>query len=281
METYNNLIETSRKIKEAVEEGKEYKFRSYYNASEMVKDLSDTYTILKELYDKDKFTFKAVDASCNLTKEVDDPLTAIQPLFLCNIFGVNDLEKLEHKDRPGMLGTIVASVLSDKIRELSNSEYGIDDIANKKEDYLTIFSVASAYLNKNKKLSSYGLTSEESKTIEIIKNNYLELARSEGLEIIIDCEGLLGEDLINKIISYLNIIKIAIPIILIVFGIIDFIKAIFAGNEEQMKKAQKDFIKRIGIAILIFFVPTIVNFILGLANKVWNFIEPSSCGLFE
>lgn len=119
------------------------------------------------------------------------------------------------------------------------------------------------------------------KKLETIKNDYLELAGSEELEIIVDCEGLLGEDLINKINSYLNIIGIAIPIILIGFGIIDFTKAVFAGNEEQIKKAQKDFIKRLEIAILIFFVPTIVNLILSLANKVWDFIEPNSCGLFK
>lgn len=281
LEKYTNLMETSRKMKEAVDEGKEYKFSGPYTASEMVEDLSETYTILKELLDKDKFTFKAVDESCNLTKEVDDPLTAMQPKFLCDVFGVNNLEKLENKTSEGMLGTIVASILSNKIQELSNSEYGIDDIANKKEEYLTLFSVASAYLNKNKNLLSYGLTSDETKKLETINNDYLELAGSEELEIIVDCEGLLGEDLINKINSYLNIIGIAIPIILIGFGIIDFTKAVFAGNEEQMKKAQKDFIKRLEIAILIFFVPTIVNLILSLANKVWNFIEPNSCGLFK
>lgn len=46
-----------------------------------------------------------------------------------------------------------------------------------------------------------------------------------------------------------------------------------------MKKAQKQFIKRIAIAILIFFVPTILNLLLTLANKVWPIIVPSTCGI--
>ena len=60
-----------------------------------------------------------------------------------------------------------------------------------------------------------------------------------GMEVIIDCEDLIGEDLRKKIGSYLNIVKIAVPIILIGFGIIEFTKAIFAGDEDKMKKAQK------------------------------------------
>ena len=48
-----------------------------------------------------------------------------------------------------------------------------------------------------------------------------------------------------------------------------------------MKKAQKNFLLRIGIAVIFFLTPTIVDFLLGLANKVWNFIEPGSCGIFN
>ena len=97
----------------------------------------------------------------------------------------------------------------------------------------------------------------------------------------VDCKSLLGEGLINKINSYVNIVKIAIPIILIGFGVADFSKAVFAGDDEQMKSSQKKFIKRIGIAVVIFLVPTFINLLLGLANKVWTTISPDSCGIFE
>ena len=107
------------------------------------------------------------------------------------------------------------------------------------------------------------------------------MSKSFGTETVISCDDLFSDNLRNKIGSYLNIVKIAVPIILIGFGIIDFTKAIFAGDEDKMKKAQKDFIVRLGIAVLFFLVPTMVDLLLGLANKVWYFIEPGSCGIFD
>ena len=86
--------------------------------------------------------------------------------------------------------------------------------------------------------------------------------------------------MIDKIKSYTNIIKIVVPIILLGFGIVDFAKAVFSGSDDDMKKSQKNFIKRLGIAILIFFVPTIIDLLLAVANKVWGIISPDSCGLF-
>lgn len=115
-----------------------------------------------------------------------------------------------------------------------------------------------------------------------LKLKFETLVREKNLNIypIVDCKSLLGQDLIDKINSYLNIIKIAVPIILIAFGIIEFTKAVFAGDEESMKKAQKSFIKRLVIAVLIFLTPTLINLLLGLANKVWLTISPNACGLF-
>lgn len=112
-----------------------------------------------------------------------------------------------------------------------------------------------------------------------LSGDYAKMAKNKGLSFIYDCESLLGSDLINKINSYLDIIKIIIPLILIGFGVIDFTKAIFSG-EENMKKAQKNFMTRIFISILIFLTPTLVNLILKLANIVWQNISPNSCGLF-
>lgn len=96
----------------------------------------------------------------------------------------------------------------------------------------------------------------------------------------VTCRSLIGSDLYNKLMTYVNAIKIAIPILLIAFGIIDFTKAMFSNNDEQMEKAKKTFIKRLSFAILIFFIPTIVDLILRLGSKVWTTISPDSCGLF-
>ena len=129
--------------------------------------------------------------------------------------------------------------------------------------------------------NAYFLNADQTERIKVLLDKFETLVEKEVLDIypVTSCEGLLGEGLINRINSYLNIIKIAVPIILIGFGIIEFTKAIFSENEDTMKKAQKQFIKRIAIAILIFFVPTILNLLLTLANKVWPIIVPSTCGI--
>ena len=79
-----------------------------------------------------------------------------------------------------------------------------------------------------------------------------------------DCNTLINKetwDILNFIIS---VIKIAVPILLIVLVIKDFVTAAAAGKEEEMKKAQSTAIKRIIIAVIIFFIPMIINIIAGL-----------------
>ncbi len=62
----------------------------------------------------------------------------------------------------------------------------------------------------------------------------------------------------------LGIVKIAIPILLIVLGTVDFIKAMVAQDDQQMKKAQGAFVKRLIIGVVIFFVPMIMKFLLSI-----------------
>lgn len=57
-------------------------------------------------------------------------------------------------------------------------------------------------------------------------------------------------------------VKYIIPVILIVLGILDFIRAITKDKEEEMKKAQDKFIKRLIAAALIFIIPFIIGFVL-------------------
>ena len=90
------------------------------------------------------------------------------------------------------------------------------------------------------------------------------------------CKDLFGEDFLKKLNKYLNIVKIAVPIILIGYGVLDFSKAMFSG-EDDMKKAQKNFLLRILAAILFFLLPIFVNLVLTLGNKVWSNINPDIC----
>lgn len=58
------------------------------------------------------------------------------------------------------------------------------------------------------------------------------------------------------------IIKIAIPIILIILGMLDLLKGVTASKEDEIKKAQNMFFKRLIAAILVFFVVTIVQLLI-------------------
>lgn len=86
--------------------------------------------------------------------------------------------------------------------------------------------------------------------------------------------------------TFMVIIKIAVPILLVISGMISFLKVTFAGNvDDEMKKAKSKLINNILAAVIIFFVISIVNFAVSLvAGKgsaimdcVNCFISPEKC----
>ena len=85
----------------------------------------------------------------------------------------------------------------------------------------------------------------------------------------IDPCDLISENLMGYINEALKYIRIFVPILLLVLVVMDFLKAAFSSTEDAMKKTQAKTIKRIVIAVIIFFVPTIVNLILNLTNDIW------------
>ena len=64
-----------------------------------------------------------------------------------------------------------------------------------------------------------------------------------------------------------TLIEIAVPIIIIIFGMIDLIKAITAGKEDELKKAQMVVVKRLILGVLVFFVFVLVKLIVGVVEK--------------
>ncbi len=70
--------------------------------------------------------------------------------------------------------------------------------------------------------------------------------------------------LVGKLI---NIIKIVIPIIIIVLAMLDLGKAVMAGEEKEIKEAQKMLIKRLIYGVVIFFVVTLVQVVFNLVGQ--------------
>ncbi|HIT22448.1 MAG TPA: hypothetical protein IAB56_05760 [Candidatus Scybalousia intestinigallinarum] len=87
----------------------------------------------------------------------------------------------------------------------------------------------------------------------------------------LSCEGILGDDLLDKIDELFGYIKIAAPIILIVLGSVDFGQVVLTegtDNKDALKKATSKFIKRAIICVAIFFVPTILSYILHFVDGI-------------
>lgn len=65
----------------------------------------------------------------------------------------------------------------------------------------------------------------------------------------------------------LMVFKIAIPILLIVFGMIDLGKAVIASKDDAIEKATQTLIKRLIAGVVIFFIPFLVGAIFNLIDS--------------
>ena len=61
------------------------------------------------------------------------------------------------------------------------------------------------------------------------------------------------------------IIQIAVPVLLVIFGSIDFLKAVIGQKDDEIKKGQQTFIKRLIAAVIVFFVVAIVRLLVSFA----------------
>jgi len=80
--------------------------------------------------------------------------------------------------------------------------------------------------------------------------------------------------------TIVDLLKIGVPVLLIVFGMLDFGKAVMAQKEDEIKKSQMLFVKRLLSAALVFFVFIIVEVIFNLVanddpdkTTVWNCVN--------
>lgn len=61
-----------------------------------------------------------------------------------------------------------------------------------------------------------------------------------------------------------TILQILTPVALIVWGTVDLLKGIIAGDEKKISAAKKPFIQRLISAVIIFLIPFIVNWAITL-----------------
>ncbi len=61
------------------------------------------------------------------------------------------------------------------------------------------------------------------------------------------------------------LIQYGVPLLLIIFGMLDLGKAVIASKEDEIKKGQQMFIKRLIAAVIVFFVVAVVKLVVTLA----------------
>ncbi len=108
---------------------------------------------------------------------------------------------------------------------------------------------------------------------EALSLNSFQVLDNEGVKV----EELHCEDVpkVYEVVQMLfNYVKIIIPLLLIIFVMIDLVKATASGSADEMKKAQKSAMTRAFAAIAIFFLPSIINLVLRFAG-IYN----GTCGV--
>lgn len=66
--------------------------------------------------------------------------------------------------------------------------------------------------------------------------------------------------------TLVDMIMIIIPILVVIFGLLDLGKAVMSQKEDDIKKNQGLLVKRIIIALLVFFVVALVQFVVSLVG---------------
>ena len=84
-----------------------------------------------------------------------------------------------------------------------------------------------------------------------------------------DCTGYLGNVNDKESVAYFlqqifNIMKYLGPLFCLVFSVVDFVKAAASQDKEALAKAGKTTFKRVILAMCLFFIPVLINYIFPL-----------------
>lgn len=158
-----------------------------------------------------------------------------------------------HDDMDGATIQFVAKNNSNSNNNSSSSSSGSNNNSNS--------SSSSGNNNSSNSSSFSGSSSSSTSGSSLINNN------AEDLNL---CTSMKDSGLLEQVKTIYDIFRIAVPIIIIGFGVIDFSKGVFASDEEQMKKTQKKFMQRLLIGVAFFLVPAILGLLLKIANAIWS-----------
>lgn len=95
--------------------------------------------------------------------------------------------------------------------------------------------------------------------------NLLQAAKTTTVEATTFCNSIPGE--VKNIVHMIYLaIQILTPLLLVIFGAVDMIRALTQQKEDEIKKAQSGLIKKVIVAIIVFLVLTIAQWVVQLAS---------------
>ena len=96
------------------------------------------------------------------------------------------------------------------------------------------------------------------------------------------CESILPNVMIdtkipNTVHTIIVVIKIAVPVLLVIFGMLDLFKGVTAQKEDEIKKSQQLFVKRLITGAIIFFVISVVQLLVSFIAGDEGIMNCASC----
>ena len=89
-----------------------------------------------------------------------------------------------------------------------------------------------------------------------------------------NCNTYINEDMKEFLQSVFTVLKIAAPVLVLIFSFKEFLPAIMSGKQDDIKKAGKNLTIRLIAALLLFIIPTIINILLDLIGN-----SSGNCGI--
>ena len=84
------------------------------------------------------------------------------------------------------------------------------------------------------------------------------------------CEGLRSTFIVIG--HLVRLAKILVPIVIILFGMLDFFRAVTAAKEDEIKKSARTLLFRALAGVCIFFLPALIDFLFSMVDG-WNQYE--------
>lgn len=174
------------------------------------------------------------------------------------------------KDFQDIYNSIIEEFEETKQEALDDAKQDVADGNKTQEEYDEI-------ANNWENLDSEKLEEEAQKALDTIQRESIESTLEWEAD---TCSSFLGDKNDSNDPAYylnfiFNLLKYIAIVILFVFSIIEFGKAVISNDNDALKKAVQKTIKRLVICIVIFFLPQLINFIMELLGV----IEDPTCGI--